>query len=95
MNIEPRFIAYRVDKKLKQEFYSEEEAGQFFKCKPENIKNRAGGNLGSHLIGRNINQKWLIFLGNERTKYISEEIKNNHEDNFKWFKGRAIRRRKG
>lgn len=81
---EPILIAYRVDLKKKQEFYSVEEAKKFFKASRSSIYNKANGYDGAHVIGKNINQRWSLFLASTPIKYVQSIINDNKELKLKY-----------
>ena len=84
MTKEPKYIAYRCDQKRFKEFYTLAEAANFFKCGEFSIYQKARGTSGSHMTGRKINQKWLIFHTDLPHKIMSEELANSKSEDYTW-----------
>lgn len=68
---EPLIVAYRVDLRSKKEFYSVEEAQNYFKCSRSTIYKKS---KEQHLIGAN----WNIFRSSFSNKYIQNIIRKHN-----------------
>ena len=70
--VEPLFVAYRIDKRNMKEFYSVEEVSKYFKLRKGTVKTTASSR---HKTGKfRGGQKWLLFYGQEKHRYIQNEI---------------------
>jgi len=81
---EPEYIAYRIDLKKRQDFYSIDEAAKFFKTKKESLLFRARGYNESHYTGLKIKEKWLIFDSSKPMRYVQEVINGLRQTDIKW-----------
>ena len=83
-----KYKSFRIDLKRAKEFRNENEVMHFFKVAKSTVGTRSSGAGGSHVIGFNIRQRWLIFKASHEDKYVQSVLKKCKSKNIKFKNNR-------